>query len=503
MFSASKDLSAPGRGAAQASASSNEYRVVLPRLPTGKLVVDSVFLHADLSGRPYRAQDFRDALRNVIDLNERSSIGQFQMSHVWMVTCKSGMAKSKLVACGELSIKGRRCVVIDPEPTEVKMKLLWLPERLEDDYIRDALQAYGKVKSISAESWRVSEMEQMRTLNRDVVLTLADGVSVGDVPHLLPVCGVQSLVLIPGRPPLCLRCNKVGHIRRNCRTPRCETCRRFGHTAEECVVTYADKLRHRTKPPDESLQEHIMDVTEVLDATGDVPSSAETRCASKAPLPVKDSHNGIAELPVKKESSEEKDDQPKEQPKGAPATTEPASAQQANEAAGGDSSDAPKHLDTCAEPAEDRRTDGLHPNFEGVSLMACHIRHLCYKPSSAMYHSWLDIVPSNPPQPCTKEPSLKGPSSDPALLIGQTTNGSPSQKESSPHNLKTQVLRKKAASKNRKKAASKNRPKNAAAIAPSAEQSPSAQDATGSTPKGPRYEFRRAHTKTVDDGPAN
>ncbi|XP_075543213.1 uncharacterized protein LOC142577387 [Dermacentor variabilis] len=357
MFSASKVLSAPGRGAAQASASSNDYRVVLPRLPTGKLVVDSVFLHADLSGRPYRAQDFRDALRNVIDLKEISSIGQFQMSHVWMVTCKSGMTKSKLVACGELSVKGRRCVVIDPEPTEVQMKLLWLPERLEDDYIRDALQAYGKVKSISAESWRVSEMEQMRTLNRDVVLTLADGVSVGDVPHLLPVFGVQSLVLIPGRPPLCLRCNRVGHIRRNCRTPRCETCRRFGHTSEECVVTYADKLRHRTKPPDESLQEHIMDITEVLDATGDVPSSAETRCASKAPLPVKDSHNGIAELPVKNESSEEKDDQPKQQPKGAPATTEPAAAQQANEGAGDDSPDAPKRLDTCAEPAEDRRSN--------------------------------------------------------------------------------------------------------------------------------------------------
>nr|XP_050035590.1 uncharacterized protein LOC126531903 [Dermacentor andersoni] len=351
MFSASKDLSAPGRGAAQASASSNDYRVVLPRLPTGKLVVDSVFLHADSSGRPYRAQDFRDALRNVIDLKEISSIGQFQMSHVWMVTCKSGMTKSKLFACGELSVKGRRCVVIDPEPTEVKMKLLWLPERLEDYYIRDALQAYGKVKSVQRESWRVSEMEQMRTLNRDVVLTLADGVSVGDVPHLLPVCGVQSLVLIPGRPPFCLRCNKVAHIRRNCRTPRCEACRRFGHTAEECVVTYADKLRHRTRPPDESLQEHIMDITEVLDATGDAPSSAETSCASKAPLPVKDSHNGIAELPVEKESSEEKDDQPKQQPKGAPATTDPIAAQQANEGAGDVSSDASKHPDTLCHGA--------------------------------------------------------------------------------------------------------------------------------------------------------
>ncbi|XP_037567836.1 uncharacterized protein LOC119448682 [Dermacentor silvarum] len=346
MFSAPKDLSAPGRGAAQASASSNDYRIVLPRLPTGKLVVDSVFLHADLAGRPYRAQDFRDALRNVIDLKEISSIGQFQMSHVWMVTCKSPMAKSNLVTCGDLSVKGRRCIVMDPEPTEVKMKLLWLPERLEDAYIRDSLQAYGKVKSISAESWRVSEMEEMRTLNRDVVLSLADGVGVGDVPHLLPVCGVQSLVLIPGRPPLCLRCNKVGHIRRNCRTPRCEDCRRFSHTAEECVVTYADKLRHRTQPPDECVQEHIMDATEVLDVTGDVPSAAETSCAGKSRLDVKD--NVIAQPPKDKEGSKATDDQSKQQCNEAPVITEPVPAQQAKEAAENESSASPKLLDRCA-----------------------------------------------------------------------------------------------------------------------------------------------------------
>lgn len=273
MFSATKDQSASSRGSAQVSTSSNDYRIVLPRLPSGKLVADSVFLHADLAGRPYRAQDFRDALRNVIDLKDISSIGQFQMSHVWMVTCKTALAKIKLVTCGEFLVRGRRCVVIDPEPTEVKMKLLWLPERMEDIYIHEALQSFGKIKAISAETWRVSDMEQMRTLNRDVVVSLADGVRVSDIPHLLTVCGLQSLVLIPGRPPLCLRCHRVGHIRRHCRTPRCEDCHRFGHSAEECVVTYAGKLRNRTRPPDDALQDHIMDATEVLDATGDLPGA--------------------------------------------------------------------------------------------------------------------------------------------------------------------------------------------------------------------------------------
>lgn len=116
MFSTQRLQSASGRGTAQANASSNEYRIVLPRLPTGKLVADSVFLHADLARRPYRAQDFRDSRQNVVDLKEISSIGQFQMSHVWMVTCKSAQSKEKLVACGDLVVKSRRCVVVDPEP---------------------------------------------------------------------------------------------------------------------------------------------------------------------------------------------------------------------------------------------------------------------------------------------------------------------------------------------------------------------------------------------------
>lgn len=150
----------------------------------------------------------------------------------------------------------------------VKLNLLWLPERLEDAFIREALQAYGKVTSISTENFKVADMEDLRTLNRDDVVSLAEGVGVGDVPHALTICGIQSLVLIPGRPPLCLRCTRVDHIRRHCRTPHCDDCRRFGHTVEECIVTYAYKLRHCVRPPEDVIQEHIMDATEVLDAAG-------------------------------------------------------------------------------------------------------------------------------------------------------------------------------------------------------------------------------------------
>ncbi|KAH7958140.1 hypothetical protein HPB51_027350 [Rhipicephalus microplus] len=130
----------------------------------------------------------------------------------------------------------------------------------------------------------------MRTLNRDDVLTLVDAIRVCDISHVLSVSGLQSLVLNPGRPPLCLRFNNVGSIRRHCRTPRCGNCRRCGHTADECVVTYANKQRHRIRLPGDALQEHIINATEVLEAIGDLQHAFVVEPCAAA----KDEANGCA-----------------------------------------------------------------------------------------------------------------------------------------------------------------------------------------------------------------
>lgn len=48
----------------ESAVSSNEgYRIVLPPLPTGVHALNSVFLHADITARPYRIQDFKKRTR--------------------------------------------------------------------------------------------------------------------------------------------------------------------------------------------------------------------------------------------------------------------------------------------------------------------------------------------------------------------------------------------------------------------------------------------------------
>ncbi|KAM7300190.1 uncharacterized protein ISCGN_020754 [Ixodes scapularis] len=216
-----------------------EYSVVLPPLPTGSVVLNTVFLHADIKGRPYRVEEFRDALVRLALLPEVIALGAYQMNHVWAETSKSEEGKKKLLTASELVVKNSRCIVIDPSNQDVRMKVHWLLYNVADDDVRAALAPHGKVVEVAKEKWRVDGCGSVGTMTRTAVLRLKGGVTVDDIPHQLRVGGELALVVVPGRAPLCLRCQRTGHIRKECRVPRCNVYRRFGHEGAQCVRTYA------------------------------------------------------------------------------------------------------------------------------------------------------------------------------------------------------------------------------------------------------------------------
>ncbi|KAM7314828.1 uncharacterized protein ISCGN_004612 [Ixodes scapularis] len=227
-----------GRGN-RAEDNTQDYNVILPPLPTGSVVLNTVFLHADVKGRPYRVEDFRDALIRLALLPEVLALGAYQMNHVWAVTFKNDEGKKKMLATPELTVKGRRCIVIDPSHQDVRVKLHWLLFSVADGDVREALAPYGKVIEVAREKWRVDGCQSVGTMTRTAVLRLKAGITCDDIPHQLRVGGELALVVVPGRAPLCLRCQQTGHIRKECRVPRCNVCRRFGHEGAHCVRTYA------------------------------------------------------------------------------------------------------------------------------------------------------------------------------------------------------------------------------------------------------------------------
>ncbi|KAG0433608.1 hypothetical protein HPB47_019791 [Ixodes persulcatus] len=106
------------------------------------------------------------------------------------------------------------------------------------------------------------------------------------------------LVLAPGRAPLCLRCQRTGYNRKECRVPRCDSCRRYGHTKEDRRKTYAAVANGA----EDDTMEHLMDQEEAeAAAAGDTensqsPAQAASTQGSKAPSEV-GSSLGTANVP--------------------------------------------------------------------------------------------------------------------------------------------------------------------------------------------------------------
>lgn len=76
--------------------------------------------------------------------------------------------------------------------------------------------------------------------------------------------------------PLCLRCQRTGHIRRDCHVANCAACHRFGHDADHCVKTYATARGFGRK---EANAELFMDEVEAGDT--DWVASANASAAAK------------------------------------------------------------------------------------------------------------------------------------------------------------------------------------------------------------------------------
>lgn len=112
----------------------------------------------------------------------------------------------------ELTIKGRGCIVVDPTNKDVRVKLHWLLFNVVDDDVKAALAPYESVTEVAQKKWRIGGCTTIDNITRTAILRLMTGTNVDDIPHQQRIAGEMSLVVMPGRAPLCLRCNRSGHI---------------------------------------------------------------------------------------------------------------------------------------------------------------------------------------------------------------------------------------------------------------------------------------------------
>ncbi|CAN7949021.1 unnamed protein product, partial [Ixodes pacificus] len=243
-----------GRGETSVISLPKDYRLQLPALPTGDAAKLSVILHADLQGRPYRIEDFREPLNKVGVLPGVAGLGAFQMSHVWLLKLRTPEDKAKLLEAGHLEVKGRFCLVVDPSRRELRIKLHWVTFDVPVDMVRRAFEPFGAVKEIIRERWKIDGFVDVESTTLVVRMELREGVALESLSHQLRICGGKVLVVVPGRAPICLRCHRTGHIRRDCKVPLCAQCRAFGHEAAACVKTYARATGINTQETPDDLE---------------------------------------------------------------------------------------------------------------------------------------------------------------------------------------------------------------------------------------------------------
>ena len=74
---------------------------------------------------------------------------------------------------------------------------------------------FGDVESVEREKTKFDIFEMESGVRLVKMVLSADDIKC--LPHILSFkCGTRALVSVPGRPPVCLKCMTVGHVRRDC-----------------------------------------------------------------------------------------------------------------------------------------------------------------------------------------------------------------------------------------------------------------------------------------------
>ena len=96
------------------------------------------------------------------------------------------------------------------------VKIFWLPTHVRESFVRSFLAPYGKVMDVTRERVMLEPDRYCLGGTYTAEMVLLDRQKM-EIPYLVKYdVGISMLITMAGRPPLCLKCNNIGHIRKNC-----------------------------------------------------------------------------------------------------------------------------------------------------------------------------------------------------------------------------------------------------------------------------------------------
>ena len=137
-------------------------------------------------------------------------------SNTFNISVKDEQAAEILNNVGRLRIKDKLYPLISISKQTVEFRVHWLPSYIKDSFVEDFFSHYGKVTSVTRDAAVFTPNDTKRTGVRRVMME-TDELRKRTIPYVITFSGGYSaLITMAGRPPLCLRCRQIGHLRKDC-----------------------------------------------------------------------------------------------------------------------------------------------------------------------------------------------------------------------------------------------------------------------------------------------
>ncbi|XP_063415225.1 uncharacterized protein LOC134697110 [Mytilus trossulus] len=152
-------------------------------------------------------------LKTVIDPQDITAIFRCDIGGAWFSTFTSEEVAEQVIASDYSSLDSK-VKVSRADKRTVQLKVLWLPVWIKLIAVEMFLEQFGTVISCVRET-EASEGVSFSNGNIKVALEVSEK-EVHSIPYRAVIGGKDCLLTVFGRPPKCLKCKEVGHIRRNC-----------------------------------------------------------------------------------------------------------------------------------------------------------------------------------------------------------------------------------------------------------------------------------------------
>ncbi|ESO94673.1 hypothetical protein LOTGIDRAFT_175369 [Lottia gigantea] len=152
-----------------------------------------------------------------VDPQRIVSMGSGRSNRIFQVTVNDEKVSERFIDSHHTVSIGKNVYSVSAcNKSRLIVRLFWLPEYISDIDISSFFKSFGlSVASIQREFHLADGLKHIRTLTRRVLVEGRSS-SFDTLPHTSSICGKETLLILQGRPPVCLKCYKAGHFRKEC-----------------------------------------------------------------------------------------------------------------------------------------------------------------------------------------------------------------------------------------------------------------------------------------------